>query len=60
MCVAKARSTIVLIDKETRRSVPLPPGMIQQIRFLFSEDNEAETRKSGFAWFDRNDRSGDQ
>jgi acyl-CoA thioester hydrolase len=59
-CVAKARSTIVLIDKETRRPAPLPPKMIKQIRFLFSEDSETATRKTGFAWFISNDRGGDK
>jgi len=56
-CVARARSTIVLIDQETRRPAPLPPTMIAQIRALFSEGVAADPRKAGLAWFVSDPRS---
>jgi acyl-CoA thioester hydrolase len=33
-CVATGRTTMVLIDRETRRSRPLPPELIERLRGL--------------------------
>lgn len=59
-CVAKARSTVVLIEKDSRRPAPLPPDMIKQIRSLLTDESEAEQRKIGFAWFASVSRNGDK
>ena len=59
-CVARARSTIVLIDQETRRPAPLPPTMITQVRALFKDAVDAEPQKPGLAWFVSNPRSSEE
>ncbi len=57
-CVATARSTIVLIDQETRRPAALPPPMIEQIRLLLCDEPKPVTRKIGFEWFVKVPHSG--
>jgi acyl-CoA thioester hydrolase len=39
VCVASGRSTMVLIDRETRRAMPLPPILVERLERLRLKSN---------------------
>jgi acyl-CoA thioester hydrolase len=48
-CVANATSTVVLIDRSTRRAIPFPHETASALRTLANGSHHTKPRRNGFA-----------